>query len=231
LKTFIYDNALSSDEYRQIQVERSHIKFQYCRVSILDAVVIVNILKNNGFSSGPLLCMGVRNGREVDLFRTALFSPRIAKLSYLFEQKKFGYTSMFPWIERFGRSDIGKLQFNGVYGCALNSQAKRKDIHIGSFDDLPETFSNTFEVVYSNSFDQAIDPEKTAKEWLKVLKPSGFVVLNFVENDEPTYTDPTGGITVEDVCRLFPGNVIQLSRRGALDTQGTSTSIIIKHSN
>ena len=68
MKIFNYGKEVSRDEYKNIQIERSRAKFNYSRISVLDILVKMNILKNNAFSNGPIICMGVRNGREINLF-------------------------------------------------------------------------------------------------------------------------------------------------------------------
>jgi hypothetical protein len=228
MKIFNYGKEVSRDEYKNIQIERSRAKFNYSRISVLDILVKMNILKNNAFSNGPIICMGVRNGREINLFR-AVQNRFISKIIYLFELKKYGFSSLLFFIEKyFKQNNIKNIEKNGIYGVELNPDLVRKDVYIGSFDELPSNFENQFEVVYSNSFDQSINPTKTAGEWIRILKNNGFMIIDWVENDEATYTDPTGGILKEDILSLFKGEVISYSKNGNFDTQGNSSTIIIQ---
>lgn len=228
MKVFQYEDGINKDKYQKIQIQRSKTKFSFCRVSILDALVSFNVIKNNAYNDGPIICMGTRNGREVDLFRIASSSRMKKKLSYLFEIEKRGRSPLFKWFERNDMCDISNIQNRGVYGCELNPEGKRKDIHIGSFDDLPAEYENKFEVVYSNSFDQALDPHQTAKEWMRIVKNDGYIIFHFVEDDTPNYTDPTGNMSFEDVIELFPGTVIHRSTNGNFDGPVPSSAIIIK---
>ncbi|MCB0318299.1 MAG: methyltransferase domain-containing protein [Bdellovibrionales bacterium] len=228
MKLYQYAEKLDVAKYQEIQVDRSESKFSYCRVSILDAFIIRTILFNNGFSNGPFICMGTRNGREMDLFRIALYHPLLSKLIYLFETRKYGFSSLFPWIESWKRSDLEEISSQGVYGVELNPAADRKDTLISSFDDLPDYFTNKFEVVYSNSFDHSLDPEKTAMEWQRIVRPGGFIILHFFEGEVPTYSDPIGDIRRSDLTALFKGEVIHHSKCGNFDPTGTSTGLIIK---
>ena len=228
MKKYEYDKTISRDEYKNIQIVRSKLKYRYCRVSILDTIQKMNILRNNHYQNGPIICLGVRNAREIDLFRIASHKF-MSKLFYLLEIERHGFSSIIPKIEHiFSKSDVKKIQDKGIYGVELNPEAKRKDVLVGSFDEMPDAFDSTFEVVYSNSFDQSMNAKQTAKEWMRIVKDGGYIVIDWVENDNPTYTDPVGMLSKEDICNLFVGNVIHYSKNGNFDTQGTSSSLIIQ---
>lgn len=212
IETFNYGKKISRDEYFEIQVERSRKKYSCCRVSILDAVFMWKILCNNQCPHGPMICMGTRNGREVDLFRIARSCSFRKKLVYLFETKRHVFSSLLPIVESIGRSAIDNIDDSSVIGVEINPDAKRQDILIGSFDKLPPEYENRFSIVYSNSLDQALYPEQTASEWKRILKDGGFIVLHYKENDKAFYTDPTGGLNVDSLCELFAGNIIHQSK-------------------
>jgi hypothetical protein len=228
MKIFDYGRRLTTQEYEEIQIERSREKFHYCRVSILDMIQKMNIIKNNGYVDGPILCLGVRNGREINLLRI-MKKKFFSKILFLFEIKRFGFSSLFPFLEKFFiKSNISKISSNGVYGVELNPDIDRSDVFSGSFDAMPLNYQDLFEVVYSNSFDQSIDPKLTAREWVRVVKDGGFIILDWVEGDIPNYTDPTGGISKSDMTSLFNGKVIFYSQRGNFDPEGNSSCIIIQ---
>lgn len=208
IERYNYGRQLNKEEYYKIQIERSRQKFSFCRVSVLDAVFMWNIVKKHGYQSGPVICMGTRNGREVDLFRIAAKSGIWTKLVYLFEVRRHVFSSLFPPVEILGRSNVDKIDEHSVIGVEINPKAKRQDILITSFDELPADYENKFSVLYSNSFDQSLDPEKTAKEWIRVLKNRGFLILHYKENEKAFYTDPTGGLNVDDLQCLFGGTVL-----------------------
>ncbi len=228
MKIFDYGKKLTRNEYRKIQIERSRLKFNYSRVSILDILSKMNIIKHNGYKNGPIICMGVRNGREINLFKAAK-NMFLAKLIYLFEVKRYGFSSLISFLENlFTQNNINCITDNGVYGVELNPDLKRKDVFIGSFDKMPDDFENKFELVYSNSFDQSLDPHKTANEWMKVIKNQGYMIIDWVENDEATYTDPTGKVFKDDIISLFKGEMIHYSKNGNFDTQCISSCLIIR---
>ena len=190
------------EEYLQTQVERSQRKFDYCKVSIHDVLKYKTI--TGGL--GPVLCLGTRNGREVDLFRLGFFhSPPLHPLIALLERENHGFASRLPRFETVGRSSFKKDEHNvcSAFGVEINPQSRRQDIWIGSFDAMPAVWENRFAVIYSNSFDQSLDPYQSANEWLRVLKPGGCLVFCYSEGVAPTLTDPVGGIDLAGASAMF----------------------------
>jgi hypothetical protein len=213
IERYDYGRQLSKEEYYKIQIERTNQNFSFCRVSVLDTVFMWNIIKKHGYQSGPVICMGTRNGREVDLFRIAAKGGIWTKLVYLFEICRHVFSSLFPPIEIWGRSNINRyIDENSVIGVKINPKAQRRDILAASFDGLLAEYENRFSVLYSNSFDQSLDPEKTAKEWIRVLKNQGFLILHYKENEKAFYSDPTGGLNVDNLQYLFGGTVLHHGR-------------------
>jgi SAM-dependent methyltransferase len=130
------------------------------------------------------------------------------------EINRHGYNSLIPKLEGMFRSDINNLIDTSVIGVEINPEAKRKDIFIGSFDDLQEQWANTFAVLYSNSFDQSQDPSRTAREWRRILKPGGIAIVSYSET-APTPTDPVGNLTYKDILTLFPGELLYFEKNGS----------------
>ena len=228
MEIYKYDKKISRDKYKKIQIARSKLKYQYCRVSVLDTIQKINVIHNNHYENGPIICLGVRNAREINLFKIAK-NRFLSKLFYLIEIKRHGFSSLMPSVENiFPKSDINNIQDGGVYGVELNPDTNRKDVFVGSFDDMPESYDSRFGIVYSNSFDQSINPDKTAREWMRIVKDKGYIAIDWVEDDDPTYTDPVGMLSKDDILTLFDGKVVQYSKNGNFDTQGVSSSIIIQ---
>ena len=153
------------------------------------------------------MCRGTRNGREVDVFRLVFFHPIYARLASLFEIRLWGWNSVFPPIESLRRSSFDAGLTRGVWGVEINPSGQRSDVHVGSFDELPDVFRSQFDLVYSNSFDQSMNPKKSAEAWWRCLRPGGVLVLGF-DNSPPTESDPTGNLDVEDLISLFPGKIL-----------------------
>ncbi len=218
----IYDTKQSRQEYIQTQIERSQKKFQFCKVSIRDIIKYVSIihknlnLQENKKNLWRVVCMGTRNGREVDLFRLALNHPVLAELLSLTEWHTAGYHSVFDRLFLSGgRSNLIKLQKGGVFGVEINPMAKRKDVYIGSFDELPGQWEGSFDVLYSNSFDHCRDPHKTAHQWQKIVKKGGLFIIAFADDHQGSDTDPVGMICLEDIRELFGGKLLYYRCNGS----------------
>src|SRR3989304_9995951 len=72
------------EEYGAIQIERPREKTQYCKVFFSDAIRYKQLLRVHLAAQhatravkplSPILCLGVRSGAEVDLFRSVFFGP------------------------------------------------------------------------------------------------------------------------------------------------------------
>lgn len=218
----VYSQTYSRLEYIETQIKRSKRKFSYCKVSIRDPLRYIQNIRaycasqKISFPLGPVVCLGTRNGREVDLFRTALYSPWLSELLTLSELKRKGFMSPLDILSNLGRSDVQHLSDSSVIGVEINPDAARQDVWVGSFDEMPAEWSNQFSIVYSNSFDQAQDPHRTAKEWLRITKPGGFLIIAFGVHKQPSATDPVGDLVLADVLSLFPGELVYYTAQGTL---------------
>ena len=200
-------------KYIETEIKRSSRKFNYCKVSYEDVINFRKVLELNNINSleGPILCLGTRNGREIDLFRNVFFKHSLLNsFIKLFEIKRNGCTSLFPVIESFGRSDFNKLSASSVIGIEINPEARRPDTLIGSFDEMPEEWESRYRIIYSNSFDQSQDPIKTANEWKRIAAPGAIAFLGFTYTPV-TDTDPVGELELEDFQKLFGGKIIYYS--------------------
>lgn len=216
-------NIKDRKKYFKIQIERSRVKYEYCKVRIKDVILFKKIIKPSIGIDGPILCLGTRNGREIDLFRNIWFGNRIRNYFIkIIEWKHLGYTSLIPLLEKSFRSNLNKLNKSSVVGVEINPDASRQDTLIGSFDELPKNWQNKFSILYSNSFDQSQDPYKTAKEWLRVIKRGGVLILGFTYTD-PTEEDPVGCLTKDDIMNLFGGELIYFDKN-----QSHYSNIILK---
>ena len=205
----------SRDEYLDVQIQRSKQKYDYCMVNVSEVKFFHNILKPILGDVGPILCLGTRNGREIDLFRNIFFGNKyLNKIISMLENKHLGYTAKWPFIESLFRSNLNKIYKKDVIGVELNPNAKREDTWIGSFDEMPKYWSGKFSLLYSNSFDQSMDPLKTALEWKRVLREGGIIIMGFAEGAEPTESDPVGNISYGDLLKLFGGELIFFSKYG-----------------
>lgn len=209
----------SRDEYIETQIERSEKKFDYCKVSMNDALNYMNKIRQYGrlkktdFPETPLICLGTRNGREVDLFRVAMRSPFVARLIAGTESKKRGFNSIFDTFMTTGRSDVNTVDENSIIGVEINPLGGRRDVWIGSFDEMPRDWEGRFNVIYSNAFDHSQDPYRTAKEWIRIAKNNAILILAFCNfEDAPGENDPVANIKLSDILELFPGELLYFDK-------------------
>ncbi|MCK9602787.1 MAG: class I SAM-dependent methyltransferase [Candidatus Omnitrophica bacterium] len=213
-------NSQSKEEYCKIQITASKTKFRYCKVSTRCVQRFSEVVRKSsgGKIKGPVLCLGTRNGRELDLFRIYFFGNFLHKLIVrLFERRRYAFSSWFSFTELFGASDIKKIGERSVVGVELNPDGKRKDVFIGSFDELPAEWTSKFRVVFANTLDHAFDPYKAAGEWNRVLAPGGHIIISFPgEKTTESFVDSVSNITLEDTIKLFPGELVYFNKFGTI---------------
>ena len=226
--------------YEKTQVLRSKNKFHQCKVSYRDVRrwhrIISDDLSQKKFNF-RICCLGSRSGLEVDLFRTKFSNNFILHFIYfLFPSfKNQGQVKIIRNINYYlkiifsaliypiGRKNISFKYPNYTYGVEINPEAKRKDILIANFDFIPSEWNKKFNVIFSNSFDQSMDPHETSEKWNNLADSQlAYFILCF-SYAEPDYYDPTGLITFEDLEILFPGEVIYRS-----ENKYTYNEVIIK---
>ncbi len=208
----------SKEEYLAAQIEASKRKFRFCKVSTRCVARFKEVIykSSGGNIRGPILCLGTRNGRELDIFRNLFFGGRLkAILMRLSEKEQYAFSSRFPWLESMGMSDVAKIDERSVVGVEINPDGRRKDVRICSFDEMPKEREGKFNIVYSNTLDHAYAPEIAAKEWYRVLAPGGYMVLGFPgEPVKVTTANPSGDLTFQQIKSFFPGKLIYYNKYG-----------------
>jgi hypothetical protein len=212
----VLDTGESEAEYLKTQITRSKGKYGFCKVSYSHVRRWKGVMERSGAPlEGPILCLGTRNGREVDLFRAVWRSGTMLTLLVgLLEVQRAGWRSLLPVVESIGRSRTEAINDDSVIGVEVNPDAGRQDTWIGSFDHMPAEWGSRFGILYSNSFDQSQDPRRTATEWLRTMKDRAILILGFGDA-EPTATDPVGDLSLSDLLELFPGELIYFHRNGS----------------
>ena len=128
------------------------------------------------------MCLGTRNGRELDIFRNLFFGGRLkSQLMKLSERGACFFLAGF-FLESWGKSSIENIGETSVIGVEINPDGKRRDVLICSFDEMPAEWAGKFKIVYSNTLDHAPNPLKAAKEWYRVLASGGHMILGFRES-------------------------------------------------
>jgi hypothetical protein len=227
----LFPGRQTRHEYLDTQIARSRSKFRYCKVSLHDVLryrVILardRCLRGDRRGPGPVLCLGTRSGREVDLFRVSVFGGAFRRrAAALAEIKRNSYLTLVPPLESMGRSNRNRLGPTSVVGVEVNPDAARDDVLIGSFDEMPASWSGRFGIVFSNSFDQSQDPRRTAAEWQRVTRPGGYLIVCFAPGVEPSAHDPVGQLTLGDVQALFGGELVFFRHQGS--RKGYSEAIV-----
>ena len=101
----LFPSIQTRQEYIETQIVRSETKFHYCKVSTHDVVkykkVIFEDMTSRGEKTdvGPILCLGTRNGREVDLFRTQFYGAEVLKIgTNVFERHSQSFVRHFRYL-------------------------------------------------------------------------------------------------------------------------------------
>jgi len=211
----IFYKKFTRTEYINNQIIRSNDKFEYCKVSIKHVINWYNILnKINNFQVNNICCLGSRNGREIDLFRIVFFHRYLINFIKLNEIRKNGWNDIFAIIINFNRSNINNINKDSAIGVEINPKVERQDTLISSFDEMPSDWTSKFDLLYSNSFDQSQEPEKTVNEWKRIIKKNGVLIFSFGDK-EPTNSDPVGNLNYIDIINLFGGELIYYNKFGS----------------
>ncbi|HEY4761684.1 MAG TPA: hypothetical protein VIH42_13980 [Thermoguttaceae bacterium] len=209
------------DEYIQNQIERSREKSQYCKVFFGDVIRYKELLladkKTDAFNDrgnrglNPILCLGVRSGAEVDIFRAVFLGPLlktrwVQRLAVRLDRDTEGYKKikLAHWLG----IGSGGTRDGRVVGVELAPEAERADIWIGSYDELPAGWRGRFGLIYSNSIDHSQDPEKTVAEWKRVAAPGAYALLAFTPGKKVSSHDPFGGFGLDEMKTLWNEPVV-----------------------
>lgn len=217
MRQYKYKNR---ENYIAAQVERSQKKFGYCKVYFPDVIryrelISYDLQRRNESSkrlnAPQILCLGVRSGAENDIFRSVFFGPLMRNRMlqrYAIRQDTDNWGPRKIKLSRRVGWGSGRRGMEGVRGVEINPDAERKDIFVGSYDDMPAEWENRFDIVFSNSFDHAMDPDTTLKEWRRVSAPGAYWILAFTPEKQPTEADPLGGLSFDRLNQLVGGQMV-----------------------
>jgi SAM-dependent methyltransferase len=95
-----------------------------------------------------------------------------------------------------------------VLGTDIADTATRfPDMVQWDFHDLKPEWVGAWDVVYSNSWDHAFDPERAFGNWVRCLAPDGLLLLEHSRFHTPAYVtrlDPFGA-QLPSLCRMLEG--------------------------
>ena len=91
-----------------------------------------------------------------------------------------------------------KYKFNKYYAvepnikmqeCSINKDKKSKIIHLNNMSNKTEIPSNTIDVIFVGTAIHWFEPQSTLKEFKRILKPGGFLVLLRGSDASKAYSD------------------------------------------
>ena len=92
------------------------------------------------------------------------------------------------------------LSLDEISSCDIAPSSKAN--FVMDFNNLPAEWKNSWDIVYSNALDHAIDATTVFYHWLDIVVPNGYLILGFV----PTGED---GKVSECDCNDFSTNSIE----------------------
>ena len=108
------------------------------------------------------------------------------------------------------------LEVEYIIGTEISPSAiKFPDTIHWDFHKMNKSWLGFFDIVYSNSLDHSINPNGAVSNWLKSLKPTGILIIQWLEK-QCTKTDPFSAST-ENICQLVEnqgGKAIKLDPVG-----------------
>lgn len=107
----------------------------------------------------------------------------------------FEFKEIFPSAEVYG-VDITELI--KTIRTHLNIKIELQD-----FNNLPEDWEDKFDLVFSNSIDHAFEPEVTLREWWRVTKAGGYLLVEFSTTPENNIEH---SFKYADLSKLLPSD-------------------------
>lgn len=132
-----------------------------------------------------IICMGCRDGTELFEFRDFCRGAKILGIDVT--------------------ENVNSIRVSKVHGVS---------VRVMDFSDLPKTWDNNFDLVYSNSLDHAYDPYATVKEWHRVCKGHLFVQLAI--QNKPNMIEHC--FEESDIPELFPEGLFDVKKIWTSDT-------------
>lgn len=126
-----------------------------------------------------------------------------------------------------------KNYFSNAYviGTEISETANQFEMTIQHDFTFPvEDWIGKADIVYSNSFDHSMNPEKTIQTWRDQLKPSGTIYIEY--NEGQSVCEPADCLeaTQKEVEELFTNNGLNVIDNKLVGSQG-STILICERKN
>ena len=97
------------------------------------------------------------------------------------------------------------------------------DIHDLKFDD------ESFDLIYTNVYDHALYPDKCCSEMLRVLRPGGFILINFqvnVKGDKYSVTEVSN--ISREVLPLLPNTEVRINMPIAQNVHAMDWELLVQ---
>ena len=103
-----------------------------------------------------------------------------------------------------------KKLFTNVYGVDICNEVKQvgDNCYCCDFNFLPKEWGGKFDLVYSNSIDHAFNIKQTIKEWRRITKKGGYLMIMFSKVDFSS-TD-IYSFEINDVKKLFINDDVKI---------------------
>ena len=195
-------NSERPDNYVQVQTERSLIKLFSTKPESFYSPVAAELtslsnVNSRDWEDTSMICMGTRNNAERNHFRDlmgleSVFSLDIAdgaaapalQSDQLLSDRYQEYLDE-PQVRSGSPDEVkSREQFIKYYISLFETD------FVMDFTSLPESWSDKWDLLYSNSLDHSYDPTATFREWVRVVKTGGYLALGVSLEEEVSPTDP-----------------------------------------
>lgn len=167
------DTSQNYEHYKQLQIERSDLKWFSISFKEKEFNQIISDCIEYIKDCKVIVCMGIRGGE----YNRGNELGAFAKLSAFKESKLIG-VDINPLVEKV----------EGTTYCY-------------DFNNLPDDWANSFNLIYSNALDHSPDIQKTINEWYRIASPGGYMLLTL------SSAPKKGG---SDIYEFHPNDVPEL---------------------
>ena len=92
---------------------------------------------------------------------------------------------------------------SSVHVYSLDISPESEADYVADFNSFSEDWDSKWDFIYSNALDHSISPTDAFREWVRVLKSGGLMILGFVFDE-----DPEESINSNDCCSFTREQVV-----------------------
>jgi hypothetical protein len=122
------------------------------------------------------------------------------------------------------------LPYAVVYGIDILDKVKDVggNCFCYDFNRLPKDWKNKFDLLFSNSLDHSYEVYETLKEWSRVTKKDGYLLLQLTPNSMPSSPDRYG-FDMEDTEELFKN--FEIIKKDYIEKKKGTFYVLLKNGN